>query len=57
MVATDGEYRERYVLLLARRPDIDAFLGWAYKYLSPEKREDILIAMAKDTRSPKWGAP
>lgn len=57
VVATGGEYRSRYVLLLARRGDIDDFLKAAYRHLSPAKREEILIAMAKDTRSPSWTEP
>lgn len=56
-VVPDGAYKPRYVLMLGRRPDIDAFLARAYPFLSPEKRSEIYIAMAKDTRQPTWSEP
>lgn len=56
-VVAKGDYRQRYVLLLSRRPDIDAFLSHVYGHLSPRKREAVYMAMASDTRSPRWEEP
>ena len=52
-----GDYHQRYVLTISRRAHVDAFLERVYRHLSSEKQEQVLIAMAKDTRSPKWVEP
>ena len=56
-VVDPGDYRGRYVFLLTRREDIDPFLRRVYEFLSPEKRSEVYIAMARDTRQPKWSEP
>lgn len=55
-VVEPGDYRDRYVLSITRREDIDRFLLQVYDRLGPELREEILIAMGKDTRGP-WEMP
>jgi hypothetical protein len=55
-VVEPGSYKQRYVMMLTRREDIDRFLNQIYPLLSPRRREAVIIAMAQDTRGP-WEAP
>jgi hypothetical protein len=56
-VVAKGDYRQRYVLMLTKRGQIDAFLERVWPYLSPRRQNGIVIAMGQDTREPKWSEP
>lgn len=45
-----GHYAQRYMLILARKADIERFLDHCYAELSKEKRDAIREILAGDTR-------
>jgi hypothetical protein len=52
-----GEYKDRYVLMLTRKPQIDAFLERCYWNLSTARRAQVDEAMKADTRYSDWTPP
>jgi hypothetical protein len=56
-VVKRGDYRQRYVLMLTKRPQIDHFLEMTWAHLSPRRQHGIIVAMGLDTREPPWSVP
>jgi hypothetical protein len=56
-VVKPGDYRQRYVLMLTKRPQIDRFLEHTWEMLSPRRQHGIIVAMGLDTRDPTWTVP
>jgi hypothetical protein len=53
----EGDYKPRYVLVLTKRDQIDAFLDHCYWNLTPERRAQLDAAMVEDTRYQEWKRP